>query len=257
MNRQSRKKTAHTSLVTLSPIEYRHDDPEARLRTVSDALEAEVLKAQDGLDTQVLRQCPMVHMARLQIIDNVIPEMGQLPPDCLKCTYLLFVAEVDGDVDDFFDALYNGPQYPFDWAKEAESRARHADFVHKVWGQCIGYPDDPGCVFFRQYMDRCSIKVRLPFAAYNYTVAEINEARELQKNFAHFAETSQGLGPEELFDKWQDFVAQYDPFESSGHLSIKKHSRRANDKSTSTDELIHPHLFSSSHDEHPDDREHR
>lgn len=222
MTRRKRKKTKHTSFVTLSPIEYRHDDPEGRLETIADTLEAEAKNANCEPEKQILLSCPMVHMARLQIIDNVIPPMGQLPPDSLKSKYLLFVAEVDGEIDDFLDALYNGPQYPFDWKAERETRKEHEAFVQNVWGQCLGYPDDKGCVFFRQYMHRCRIKVRLPFAAYDYAVHEIDEAKAIQAGFTKFVEANQGLGPEELHAKWQEFVEEYSFFAGKGHLAIDK-----------------------------------
>lgn len=257
MIRRKSKKNRHTSFVTLSPIEYRHDDPDGRLKTISDTLETEANNANRAPEKQILSRCPMVHMARAQIIDNVIPPMGQLPPDSLKSKYLLFVAEVDGSIDDFLDALYNGPQNPFDWAAEAKTRKEHADFVGNVWGQCIGYPDDPGCVFFRQYMRRCRIKVRLPFAAYNYTVAEINEARTKQAEFTDFVEANQGLGPEALFARWKEFVKEYDFFEANGHLAIDKHAllggHRAPDRETLPPAYM---LRPSRSDRQPSDRRH-
>jgi len=243
--------TLHTSLVTLSPIEYRHDDPDGRLKTISDTLEYQAKLSVNDPAKQIVQCCPAVHMARLQIIDNVIPEMGQHPPDSLKSKYLLFVAEVDGSVDDFLDALYNGESDPFDWANEEDNRRAHADFVHNVWGQCIGYPEDRGCVFFRQYMHRCRIKVRLPFAAYNYTVAEIHEARDIQVKFADFVEANQGLGPDELFSRWQTFVEEYDPFASTGHLSLKKGLLRGDHHSISRKSLVESHMLTSSSDDRP------
>jgi hypothetical protein len=135
--------------------------------------------------------------------------MGQEPPDSLKSRYLLFVADIDGALDDFFDTLYSGPQYPFDWAAESEERNRHANFVHNVWGQSIGYPEEQGCVFFRQFMHRCRIKVRLPFSAYDHTVADIVDAKKKQAMFANFVADTQSLDPQTLFSKWQDFRKLY------------------------------------------------
>lgn len=219
----NKKKNKHTSLVTLSPIEYRHDDPDDRIATVSRTLEVEARKSHSD---QILRQCPMLHMARAQIIDNVIPPMGQHPPDSLKSKYLLFVAEIDGEIDDFLDSVYNGPQFPFDWEKEATEQKRHADFVKNVWGQCIGYPDDAGCVFFRQYMARCRIKVTLPFKAYDFTVDEIDRAVKNQAQFASFVEANQGLEPEALHKAWLDFLDHYDFFAATGRLTINKNRPR-------------------------------
>jgi hypothetical protein len=219
MSSRKSKKHEHTSLVTLSPIEYRSDDPDGRLKTVSTTLEAESNKKHAD---QILRQCPMVHMARLQIIDDVIPPMGQQPPDSLKSKYLLFVADVDGSIEDFFDSLYNGALHPFDWAADASTKKQHADFVQSLWGQCIGYPQDRGCVFFRRYLQRCRIKVSLPFAAYDFTVAEIIDAKEKQAMFARFVAATQDMGPDELFSEWEEFRDNYEYSDAKGHLVINK-----------------------------------
>ena len=133
------------------------------------------------------------------------------------------MAKVDGSVDDFFDWIYNGPHDPFNWAKETATMERHAEFVDKIWGQCIGYPEDPGCVFFRQYMHRCRINVRLPFAAYNFTINEIDIAKSNQRNLAEFVAKNQGKGPKKLHAAWKTFVEEkYLPFDSTGHLAIDK-----------------------------------
>lgn len=216
-----KKANKHTSLVVLSPIEYRHDDPDGRLATVARTLESEAKRANDAPEKQVLGNCPMLHMARFQILDNLIPEMGQRPPDSLHTRYLLFVAEIDGSVDDFFDAIYNGPQYPFDWEQQSVSSKRHAEFVNNVWGQCIGYPAASDNVFFRQYMHRCRIKVQLPFAAYTYSVAEVESARRIQLEFADFVEANQGLDEDTLLANWQSFAGEYDPFAAGGRLAIR------------------------------------
>ena len=247
------KHNTHTSLVILSPIEHRHDDPEGRLRTVASTLETEARKAEREPQEQILRKCPMLHMARFEIIDNLIPEIGQRPPDSLKTKYLLFVAEVDGSIDDFFDAIYNGPQFPFDWAEQKKSSEAHAEFVNNIWGQCIGYPEASDNVFFRQYMHRCRIKVQLPFAAYTHTVAEIKHARDNQVKFAAFVEANQGMNQPDLLKNWQAFVDEYEPFAAEGRLSIRRSGRRGKRLEAGSESGVPPQLLHRS--EHRPDRE--
>ena len=196
------RKNHHTNLTTLSPIEQEPDDPGRRVELIREFLS---LQSLSGHDNQLLRQCPMVHMARIQVIDNILPAMGASNPDSLKNSYLLMVAEIDGEVDDFLDALYNGPQQVFSWDDWDRVGTQHSDYVHHLWGQCIGYPQQTGAVFFRNYMHRCRIKVMLPYAAYQHTVSEIRELEFRQSSFADFVAEHQRLGQDDLYTAWKTY----------------------------------------------------
>jgi hypothetical protein len=95
-------------------------------------------------------------MARLVIIDDLRPKLGTSPSASLRTNYLLFVASIDGQLDDFLDCLY----------------AADSDFVRRVWGRCLGYPTDTegeprqGPVFLRRYIARSLLPVQLPFVAF-------------------------------------------------------------------------------------------
>jgi len=195
-------KNTHKTVVALSPIEYRQNDPENRIEDIRN-----FLSGQEAMqyEEHVFRECPMLHMARLQIIDDLLPQMGQKPADSLKSTYLLFIAEIDGEVDDFLDALYNGPQRPFSWKKGDADSKLHSQFVQSVWGRCIGYPDVTGAVFFRQYFHSCRFNMALPYEAYTYTVHEIQDAKRRQAAFAEFAISVQGMDADSLYKAWQEF----------------------------------------------------
>ena len=217
MSVKQKKKCKHSNLLALSPIEYRHNDPDDRVANIREFLaEHNDLNHED----HVLSQCPMLHMARLQIIDDVLPPIGELPADSLKTTYLLFVADIDGEIDDFLDALHNGPQRPFSWAKGDADSKKHSDFVRNVWGRCIGYPQETGSVFFRQYIHRCQIKVALPYAAYDHSVDDIKKAKHRQADFAHFVMRTQGMDAAALYAKWKEFSAPHAPDLPAGELSV-------------------------------------
>lgn len=196
------KKNKHTNLTTLSPIEHRPNDPDGRVERIKEFLSLQTL---GGHDNQLMRNCPMVHMARIQVIDNILPSMGANQPDSLKSSYLLMVAEIDGEVDDYLDALYNGPSHPFSWTDWDLDGAQHSDYVHRIWGQCIGYPQQTGAVFFRNYIHRCRIKVMMPYAAYTHTVSEIQKFESRQARFAEFVASNQRLGQEDLYAAWKSF----------------------------------------------------
>jgi hypothetical protein len=144
----------HSFLTAISPIEHRGDDPEGRLSGIREVLRT---------TTQAMspfRQCPGAHMVRLQVIDSLRPAMGDMDSPPLKSSYLLFVAELDGSVDDFLDALYGADPA----------------FVRNIWGRCGGYPPYEGAVFYRRYIKRCMIEDPMPFAAFDADVDAILQA---------------------------------------------------------------------------------
>lgn len=145
-------------------------------------------------------RCPMLHMARILIVEDLRPALGETDAGSLKTNYLLFMADVDGSLDDFLDCLYTADP----------------DFVDCLWGQCLGYPGSGrGPVYFRRYMERCALPVQLPFAAFpGRSALEIRRALGLQGEFLEWMATehSAGLKDEELktaFEGWLDrFVAE-------------------------------------------------
>ncbi len=142
--------------------------------------------------------------------------MGGVPVDSLKSAYLMIFADIDGDVDDFLDALYNGPQSPFSWEKGDEDSNNHAEFVRNLWGQCIGYPQETGSVFFRQYIHRCRIKGTLPYAAYDHSVDDVKQAKHTQEEFAAFVTRTQQLDANALHAAWKEFKKSYAAAQRAG-----------------------------------------
>ena len=148
--------TTHSFLTAISPIETGSE------QRTSDALRRYLKGAESaGNAASPLACCPMVHMARLVILDDLRPALGDTDAGSLHTKYLLFIAELDGPIDDFLDHLYR----------------ENPDFVAKVWGGCLGYPEDEGPVFFRQYIETCSFAPDLPFAAFpGRSVSDIERA---------------------------------------------------------------------------------
>lgn len=173
--------TSHSFLTALSPIEFRHDDPEDRLEGVRQVLH------DHGQSNSPFSSCPMVHFARFQILDDLTPPMGDISLKSLKTKYLLFVADIDGQVDDFLDCLYR----------------ENADFVQAVWGRCLGYPDYRGAVFFRRYFRACSFEGALAYASFPASVAETLAALSRKNALADWIACHQGLDGAELQKAWR------------------------------------------------------
>lgn len=173
--------TAHSFLTAFSPIEYRQDDPEDRVAKLKQSL------LDHEQDNSPFRDCPMVHMARLQVLDQLTPPMGDTSGACLKTKYLLFAADFDGSTDDFLDCLYRV----------------NPNFVHEVWGRCLGYPSYEGAVFFRRYISRCSFDKPLGYAGFPLSVEGTLRVLSQKQALAAWISEHQGMSDVELKKAWQ------------------------------------------------------
>ena len=168
----SRLPAPHSFLTALSPIDRQDAAAGARLAAIRAVLGAH---SQYG---SPFRECPTAHMVRMQVIDALKPAMGDTSGVHLRSAWLLCVAELDGGVDDFLDALYR----------------TDPDFVHATWGQCTGYPPYRGAVFLRRYIARCRMGGELPYAAFPASVAQVQAAIARKECLGALAATTQGLG---------------------------------------------------------------
>lgn len=185
------RRSPHAFLTALSPIEHRPGDPDGRLAGVRAALAAHAQYESP------FRECPTAHMVRLQVIDTLKPAMGDTSGAHLRSAWLLCVAELDGAVDDFLDALYR----------------TDPGFVHATWGRCTGYPPYRGAVFLRRYIARCRVGGELPYAAFDASVGQTLVALERKERLGAFAATANGLDPAALrvaFDAAREGLARPD-----------------------------------------------
>jgi hypothetical protein len=170
--------SGHHFLTILAPIDHRSDDPDGRIRAIRQALAA------PGIDA--FRRCPMVHTARFHVLDKVgVPE-GAAPSSGLTSAYLLFVAEIDGDEDDFVDCLYRTGR----------------EFVEHTFGQCLGYPRHAGAVFFRRFVRTHAVRGGLWYTAFPHSVATIRRAMQRAQRLLQWVESGHGAPGPALRDAW-------------------------------------------------------
>lgn len=179
--------TKHSFLTAFSPIDHRPDDPDGRAETIRRTL------AEHEQGNSPFQDCPMVHMARLQIFDHLTPAMGDMSGKDLKSRYVMFVVDLDGQVDDFLDHFYRV----------------HPDFIRNVWGQCLAYPDYEGAVFFRRFINRCMFHKPLAYAGFPASVEEILRALTQKQNLANWARKHQGKTDAALQKAWRKDREQF------------------------------------------------
>lgn len=182
-----------TNFAAMSPIEVKP------AHEVTTAITELVTTLSGSQSASPFAQCPMLHMARLVVIDDLRPKLGTSPTASLRTNYLLFVASIDGQLDDFLDCL----------------SAADPSFVQQVWGRCLGYPVDPqgeprqGPVFLRRYIARSLLPVHLPFVAFpGHTALDIRGAVSIHADVLDWmgnVRNSQ-MSDDKLKDAWQGWL---------------------------------------------------
>jgi hypothetical protein len=100
-----------------------------------------------------LTSVPGTHFARWIALSRLPYEGPPARPDALRSAYLLFVADFDGDLDTFVNAL--------------AAQAPH--LVDAIWQHCVAYPGVAKPDALRAYVRRCQVPSTFLFGAYPST----------------------------------------------------------------------------------------
>jgi hypothetical protein len=157
------------------------------------ALKTMLVKLPRGKPDSVLRKTRRTHFGRWVVIERLCDEdQKNKGSDDLTVPYLLFTANIDGDVDSYLKLLVSGSPGE----------------THGIWSHCIGYHydgDDAGLV---AYLLGNSVRTNLLFAPYGKaTVAKVNSVVNLRREFIDFAVKHDGTaaGPlQKEFLEWYD-----------------------------------------------------
>jgi hypothetical protein len=190
---------ANYFLTVLAPIA---DDSDSRLRHL-EALEKKLEKLRMA-ERSPFERCPALHMARFVVIDELPLQLGDSRREFLSRNYLLFIAELSGDLDDFLDELYENA----------------GALVRSIFRHCAGFPrvlkeardGESGAarvrfrsVYFRRFLRRHEVKTLIPFAGVpDVGVRDIKRAIETQSSLARFvAEHPPRKSDQEIYDDWR------------------------------------------------------
>lgn len=161
------------SVLILAPIVASAADPHTHVEMLRRIISR---PSWTTIERDNLKILPMLHMARFQIIEHLIPSMGDdSNSDELIFPYLLFIAEIDGRADDFYDYLYRQEAQPAIGSPES---ANAGDFVRRIWSHCAGYPsvNDDEIYLFRQFMKRYEFETMIYYPAVEQSRNEILRA---------------------------------------------------------------------------------
>ena len=155
------------ALTVLSPIIPGHED---RLR--------EYLAQLNRGERSPLASLGATHFARLIVFEPPVHAGASDGPGSQRVSHLLFDSCLDGDRDEYLEAMRTGIS---------------AD-VDAIWAHCVAYPGSSDARAFAAYFHRHQMDASLFLAAYPVaTVPEVRASLELRQRLIDFAVATQGL----------------------------------------------------------------
>ncbi len=140
-----------------------------------------------------LARIPMLHFARFAVLDDVRLQPIPAKEDHLSSKYMVFVADFDGTLDPFVDALL----------------ATASDFVTSVWQHCEGFPGTGNRAAFGAYLARCQVTTTFAFGAYATTpLPAVLRALDTQRRLMRFVRQTQGAPAATLRDSFRQFARE-------------------------------------------------
>jgi hypothetical protein len=123
-------------------------------------------------------------------MDRLHDEDGDPATDELAVPYLLFTSNVDGRPRSYLAALV----------------AAAPEETHRVWSHCLGYPEGGGDAALVDYLRGMQVRTHLLFSPYpRASVGRVRAAVDLRQSFIRFAVEADGLGPEELRERFWEW----------------------------------------------------
>ena len=145
-----------------------------------------------GADSPLAR-IASTHLARWVIVANLPYEGPPGLPDPLRSAYLLFTANVDGDLDSYVDQM----------------ATLIPETLEAVWRYCVAFPGVGDSAALTAYMHRCQIPTTFLFGAYpSASVQTVLRALVTQQALARFVADHTSLRGAELQRAFSEFRRQ-------------------------------------------------
>ena len=136
-----------------------------------------------------LASLPATHFARWVVFERPAHTGAPLRSNAQGSTHLLFDSCLDGDRDEYLEAMRTGMS---------------AD-VDAIWTHCVGYPGSGDAQEFAAYFRRHQVDARLFLAAYPVaSVQEVRSSLELRQRLIDFAVATQGFDAPALLAAYRE-----------------------------------------------------
>lgn len=134
-----------------------------------------------------------LHLARFVVLDDLRQQGMPAKEDHLRSKYLVFVADFDGELRPFTDALCRAAP----------------ELVTAVWQHCVGFPGVADPAAFHDYIVRCHITTTFAFGAYAKTpLPAVLRALDSQRRMVRFLEANRDATADERRNAFRAFAAE-------------------------------------------------
>jgi len=152
-------------------------------------------------ESSPMAKVPNTYLCRFFVLDDVRYQGKPAILDRLKSPYLVFVAEVHGDLTSYLRGLWG----------DAE------DFAKKVWKHCVGFQSVNTADLFINYIKKCQVQTTFYFnGSTDDPLAEQLKSLYLMQEFSRFAYASVNKNSEELKQDFQAFIKRTQPSSIDG-----------------------------------------
>ena len=160
------------------------------------AIVRERLRGLDAGEQSAMARVPNTYLCRMFVLDDVFYEGHPAHFEQLKSKYLVFVAELHGELRPYLRGMW----------QNAEPMIRH------IWEYCLGFDKVHNANDFIRYIEQCQVETTFYFnGSTDEPLAEQLKALYLKQEFSKFAHANQGKSAAELQRAFTAFVASVQP----------------------------------------------
>jgi hypothetical protein len=147
-------------------------------------------------DDSPMAKVDNTYLARFYILDDVI--FGDYPAklDKLQSKYLVFTANLYGDLDTYLTGMWNSI----------------SDVIKEIWADCVGFEKVDSAAGFVTYIKKCQVRTTFYFnGSTDEPLQEQLKSLFLKQEFSKFVFAHQGAPSEKILQDFKDFIAWSKP----------------------------------------------
>jgi hypothetical protein len=148
-----------------------------------------------------MAQVPNLYLCRMFVLDDVFYQGDPAREDHLKNKYLVFVAELHGELEPFLEGMWT-----------------HAEpMIRELWELCVGFEAVANTKDFVRYIKKCQVETTFYFnGSTDDSPAEQLKSLYVKQELSRFAHAQQGKDAATLQRAFAELVARIEPFNLAG-----------------------------------------
>ncbi|MDB4972236.1 MAG: hypothetical protein JWN48_577 [Myxococcaceae bacterium] len=178
-------------LTTLFPLCNDSEDDQSFAAVVRGHLRALAVD-----ESSPMAKVPNTYLCRMFVLDDVFYEGKPAAEEHLRSKYLVFVAELHGDLDTYLRGM---------WTHAEET-------IRRIWHYCVAFQHVDSADDFVRYVKKCQVETTFYFNGSNDDpLAEQLKALYLKQELAKFVHEHQGVDAASLQAAFRQFVERTQP----------------------------------------------